>query len=34
VRGLLQKEYSLEQLATLVHTVLAEDRARGRRVAV
>ncbi len=28
VRGLLQKEYSLEQLAALVHTVLAEDRAR------
>ena len=34
VRGLLQKEYSLEQLAVLVHTVLTEDRERGKRVEV
>ena len=34
VRGLLQKEYSLEQLATLVHSVLAEARVRGKRLVV
>jgi len=34
VRGVLQKEYSLEQLAALVHTVLAGDRPRAEPVAV
>jgi CheY-like chemotaxis protein len=34
VRGLLQKEYSLEQLAELVHSVLTENRARGQRAEV
>jgi CheY-like chemotaxis protein len=34
VRGVLQKEYSLEQLAALVHTVLASDRPRAEPVAV
>ncbi|MEP7101730.1 MAG: CHASE domain-containing protein, partial [Burkholderiales bacterium] len=34
VCGLLQKEYSLEQLATLVHSVLAEARERSKRLTV
>jgi CheY-like chemotaxis protein len=34
VRGVLQKEYSLEQLAALVHTVLAGDRPRAEPLAV
>ena len=33
VRGLLQKEYSLEQLPALVHSVLAESRAGGAGLA-